>query len=457
MSSRIKDMTQGNPWSLIIGFALPLMFGNVFQQLYTVVDTMVVGQALGVSALAAVGAVDWLNWMMLGIIQGLTQGFAIRMAQVFGAHQEEALRKVVGVSAVLSAAGAVVFASAGLLLAKPVLRLLQTPEEIMPMSLLYLRIVFGGIPAVMAYNLFACIIRSLGDGQTPLRAMIVASVVNIILDLMFVLVFRWGIAGAAIATVIAQCCAAVFCLLHLRKLSVLRLKKNHFVMDRELVTRLIALGTPMAFQNAIISVGGMIIQVVVNGFGVIFIAGFTATNKLYGILEIAATSYGYAMITYVGQNLGAGRMDRIRAGQRAAVKLSVITSLVIAAVMIVFGKVILGWFISGSAEEVAQTMEVAYEYLVIMSAFLPVLYILHVCRSSIQGMGNTVLPMASGIAEFIMRTGAVLTLPAVLGQTGVFLAEVLAWTGADVVLVPSYFSTARKRQRELITEKEDSK
>lgn len=457
MSSRIKDMTRGNPWSLIVGFALPLMFGNVFQQLYTVVDTMVVGQALGVSALAAVGAVDWLNWMMLGIIQGLTQGFAIRMAQVFGAHQEEALRKVVGVSAVLSAASAVVFAAAGLLLAKPVLRLLQTPEEIMPMSLLYLRIVFGGIPAVMAYNLFACIIRSLGDGQTPLRAMIVASVVNIILDLMFVLVLRWGIAGAAIATVIAQCCAAVFCLLHLRKLSVLRLKKNHFVMDRELVTRLIALGTPMAFQNAIISVGGMIIQVVVNGFGVIFIAGFTATNKLYGILEIAATSYGYAMITYVGQNLGAGRMDRIRAGQRAAVKLSVITSLVIAVVMIVFGKVILGWFISGSAEEVTQTMEVAYEYLVIMSAFLPVLYILHVCRSSIQGMGNTVLPMASGIAEFIMRTGAVLTLPAVLGQTGVFLAEVLAWTGADVVLVPSYFSTARKRQRELITEKEDSK
>ena len=457
MSSRIKDMTRGNPWSLIVGFALPLMFGNVFQQLYTVVDTMVVGQALGVSALAAVGAVDWLNWMMLGIIQGLTQGFAIRMAQVFGAHQEEALRKVVGVSAVLSAASAVVFAAAGLLLAKPVLRLLQTPEEIMPMSLLYLRIVFGGIPAVMAYNLFACIIRSLGDGQTPLRAMIVASVVNIILDLMFVLVLRWGIAGAAIATVIAQCCAAVFCLLHLRKLSVLRLKKNHFVMDRELVTRLIALGTPMAFQNAIISVGGMIIQVVVNGFGVIFIAGFTATNKLYGILEIAATSYGYAMITYVGQNLGAGRMDRIRAGQRAAVKLSVITSLVIAVVMIVFGKVILGWFISGSAEEVTQTMEVAYEYLVIMSAFLPVLYILHVCRSSIQGMGNTVLPMASGIAEFIMRTGAVLTLPAVLGQTGVFLAEVLAWTGAAVVLVPSYFSTARKRQRELITEKEDSK
>ena len=457
MSSRIKDMTRGNPWSLIVGFALPLMFGNVFQQLYTVVDTMVVGQALGVSALAAVGAVDWLNWMMLGIIQGLTQGFAIRMAQVFGAHQEEALRKVVVVSAVVSAASAVVFAAAGLLLAKPVLRLLQTPEEIMPMSLLYLRIVFGGIPAVMAYNLFACIIRSLGDGQTPLRAMIVASVVNIILDLMFVLVLRWGIAGAAIATVIAQCCAAVFCLLHLRKLSVLRLKKNHFVMDRELVTRLIALGTPMAFQNAIISVGGMIIQVVVNGFGVIFIAGFTATNKLYGILEIAATSYGYAMITYVGQNLGAGRMDRIRAGQRAAVKLSVITSLVIAVVMIVFGKVILGWFISGSAEEVTQTMEVAYEYLVIMSAFLPVLYILHVCRSSIQGMGNTVLPMASGIAEFIMRTGAVLTLPAVLGQTGVFLAEVLAWTGADVVLVPSYFSTARKRQRELITEKEDSK
>ena len=181
MAPRIKNMTEGKPVSLIISFALPLMIGNVFQQLYTVVDTMVVGKALGVEMLAALGASDWLNWMMLGLIQGLTQGFAILMAQEFGAKQFENLKNVIGGSAILSAAGAVVFLLAGQFLARPVLLLLQTPAEILNGALLYLRIMFFGVPIVMAYNLFACILRALGDGKTPLHAMIVASIVNIAL------------------------------------------------------------------------------------------------------------------------------------------------------------------------------------------------------------------------------------------------------------------------------------
>lgn len=449
MENRLKDMTTGKPVSLIISFALPLMIGNVFQQLYTVVDTAVVGKALGVDALAALGAVDWLNWMMLGLIQGLTQGFGIRMAQQFGARQEGALRDTVGASMVIGGVGSVLLVIASQLLAEPILRVLQTPDAIIGDSLLYLRIVFMGLPVVMVYNLEASILRSLGDGQTPLRAMIVASVVNISLDLLFVLVFHWGIAGAALATVIAQGISGVFCFLQIRKIRMLELNRTHFTRTGSRCVQLIRLGLPMAAQNVIIAVGGMILQLVVNGFGVIFIAGYTATNKLFGILEMAATSYGYAMVTYAGQNLGAGRTDRIRAGQRAAVWVSLLTSALIGAVMITAGRVILGMFISGTPEEVASTMEVAYLYLFVMSVCLPVLYVLHVTRSCVQGMGNTVLPMVSGIAEFVMRTGAAMVLPAFFGGAGVFYAEVLAWFGADLILIPSYLMTLAKQERNL--------
>ena len=439
MRASIKDMTTGRSLPLIISFALPLMVGNVFQQLYTVVDTMVVGKALGVDALAALGATDWLYWMMLGMIQGVTQGFGILMAREFGAKQYESLRAVVGSSTSLSAVSSVLFLILGQAVAHPILVLLNTPAEIMGGSLLYLRIMFLGIPIVMAYNLLATILRSLGDGQTPLYAMIVAALSNIVLDLLFVLVFHWGIAGAAIATLIAQGISSVYCLIKIRKIEFMTLKKAHFSLNPAMAGRLLSLGSPMAAQNAIIAVGGMIITAVVNGYGVAFIGGFTAANKLYGVLEIAATSYGYAMITYVGQNLGAGKIDRIKTGMGWAIAVSLATSVLISAGMLAFAEPIIGAFVSGTAEEVAAATAVGVTYLGIMSICLPILYILHVTRSAVQGMGNTVLPMVSGIAEFVMRTGGVLLLPAIMGENGIFIAEVLAWFGADLILVPSYF------------------
>ena len=220
MASHVKNMTEGKPVPLIFSFAIPLMIGNVFQQLYTVVDTMVVGKALGVSALAALGAADWMNWMMLGIIQGFTQGFGILLAQEFGAKRYDNLRRSVGNSAVLSLLSAIVLLGIGQLLARPVLELLNTPARILPDALLYLRIMYLGIPVVMAYNLLASILRSLGDGQTPLHAMIVAAATNIFLDLLFVLVLGFGIAGAAIATLIAQLISSLFCLYHIRKIDI---------------------------------------------------------------------------------------------------------------------------------------------------------------------------------------------------------------------------------------------
>ena len=449
MNAQTRDLTTGKPLPLLVSFSLPLMIGNVFQQMYTVVDTAVVGKALGVGALAALGAADRLNWMMLGVIQGLTQGFGIMMAQNFGSRQMGHLRRTIGASAVLSAISALVLVALGQVAVVPILGLLQTPDAIKGNTVLYLRIMFGGVPIVMAYNLFAGMIRSLGDSKTPLYAMIVASCINISLDLLFVLVFHWGIAGAAVATLIAQVFAAGYCLWHLRKIPILNMQREDFRLDWSQAGQLLQLGFPMAFQNAIISVGGMIVQSVVNGFGMIFIAGFTATNKLYGILEIAATSYGYAMISYVGQNLGARKIERIRAGQRAAIGLAMATSCIIAAVMIGFGRWIVGCFISGTPQEVEAATQVAYRYLVIMSGCLPVLYVLHVTRSCVQGMGNTVLPMLSGVSEFVMRTGAALLLPMAMGQAGIFYAEVLAWAGADLILVPSYFVVSKRCRKNL--------
>lgn len=447
MGAKIRDMTVGKPLPLIISFALPLMVGNIFQQMYTVVDTMVVGKALGVDALAALGATDWLYWMLLGMIQGVTQGFGILMAREFGAKQYENLRSVVGSSTSLSALSALLLLLFGQAVAEPILDILNTPPEIMDDSLLYLRIMFLGIPIVMAYNLLATILRSLGDGKTPLYAMIVAALSNIALDLLFVLVLNWGIAGAAVATLIAQGVSSIYCVLKIRKVDFMTLTKKHFVLKAAMAGRLLSLGSPMAAQNAIIAVGGMIIQGVVNIYGVAFIGGFTAANKLYGVLEIAATSYGYAMITYVGQNLGAAKIERIKAGMRWAVTVALATSALIAAVMLIFGQHIVGAFISGTPEEVVAATEVGFVYLSIMSICLPVLYILHVTRSAVQGMGNTILPMISGIAEFIMRTGGVLLLPALIGENGIFIAEVLAWMGADLILVPSYFIMLKRISR----------
>ena len=406
--NKTLKMTEGNPYRLLISFALPLMLGNVFQQMYTVVDTMVVGKGLGVDALAAVGAADWLNWMSIGTISGIAQGFSIPMAQEFGAGNRERLKKTIGNAILLSVICAGILLAVFEWIALPVLQLLETPAEILPMSMLYVRIFFAGIPITMAYNVLAATLRAMGDGKTPLYAMIVASFVNIALDVLFVIVFPFGVAGAAAATLIAQVVASWYCFRELKRSGGVVLAREEFVMEQQLGRRLIRLSLPLAFENAIIAVGGMIVQFVVNGFGVLFIAGYTATNKLYGVLELAATSFGYAISTYVGQNIGAKKMDRIKSGHVASLVLSVVTSLVITICMLLFGHSVIGMFLSGTPDEILAAGEVAWRYLKFMSIALPSLYLLYVYRSALQGMGNTLIQMLSGVLEFVIRTGSLL-------------------------------------------------
>lgn len=448
-TERIQSMTQGRPAKLIFTFAIPLMLGNVCQQLYTVVDTAIVGQALGVNALAALGAADWLNWLVLGVIQGFAQGFSIHMAQRFGANDEEGLNRSIGATISIAAVFSVLLLIVSQATMDPILRAMNTPEEVIGGAFTYLRIMFAGIPIIMAYNVLASILRALGDSRTPLYAMLIASVLNIALDLLFVMVFHWGIAGAVIATVIAQLFAALYCLRAVLRIRIIRLKKAYFLPDPVLARRLLGLGLPVAAQNMIIAIGGMVVQSVVNRYGVLFVAGFTATNKLYGILEIAATSFGYAVTTYVGQNLGAGLLGRIRKGMHSATWIALLTSAVITAAVLLLGRFMVALFISGTPEEVALSTDVAVHYLNIMSICLSVLYMLHIYRSALMGLGDTVMPMASGIVEFVMRIGVALILPVLMGQEGIFYAEVVAWAGAAILLVATYFVRMKKLEREL--------
>ena len=439
-------MTKGNPYKLILQFAMPLMLGNIFQQMYTLIDTMVVGKGVGVDALAAVGASDWLNWMSLGMLSGIAQGFSIPMAQEFGAGHKENLRKTIGNAITLSAICAVVMLIVLQMVALPILNLLQTPKEILPMAMLYIRIFFAGIPITMAYNVLAATLRAMGDGRTPLYAMIAASITNIVLDVLFVIVLPFGVAGAAVATLIAQVVAAVYCYIALSRIGGLKLTKEDFVLERTRTGHLLKLSMPLAFQNAVICVGGMIVQFVVNSFGVLFIAGYTATNKLYGLLEMAAVSFGYAISTYVGQNVGAGEYKRLKSGHVASLVVSLVTSVMITAAMLVFGELFIGMFLSGTPEEIEAAGAVAWRYLLFMSLALPALYLLYVYRSALQGMGNTFIPMLSGILEFFLRTGMVLGLTVFIGSDGIFWAEISAWIGAAVLLGISYYVIMGKKK-----------
>ncbi len=447
MKSHVKLMTEGKPVRLIVTFAFPLMIGNIFQQLYSVADSMIVGKTLGVAALAALGASTWPNWIFLGVVMGLSQGISITLAHSFGRGDEVMLRKGFGNAIVLSAAFAACLLVTGEMLAPEMLMLLGTPEELIPQALVYLRISYAGIPIITAYNLLASTLRALGDSRTPLYAMIVASVVNIVLDLTFVCVFRWGIGGAAWATIIAQFFSALLCTPAIFRIRHLHIRRTDLVPDILLLRSVAVLSAPMMLQNFLIVVGGMVVQSVVNTFSVTFIAGFTAGAKMHGVLEIATSSFGFAMTTYVAQNLGAGRIDRIHEGVRSAFWAAIATACVIAAVMLLTGRMILSGFVSGTPEEIKATVDVAYRYLAIMCVCLPVLYLLYIFRSSTQGLGNTFLPMVSAFAELVMRIASALILARVIGETGLFIAEVAAWGGAVIVLVFSYFYTIRKIER----------
>ena len=443
MAARTKDMTRGNPTKLILSFCLPIIAGNLFQQFYSLVDTLVIGQVEGVTALAAVSAAGWLDWTVLGLAMGMAQGFAIQIAQSFGAGDYAGLRRAAGQSLLLSAILTVVLTALSEVLLWPVLVLLRTPENTIALTCQYLRVIFGGVVFVMAFNLLSGFLRSLGDSRTPLIAMTTAALCNIGLDILFVAVFRWGVNGVSIATVLSQCLSSLICLAALRKLPVLQLSPADWKPDPRMMRRLMLLGAPVAFQNLIISVGGLVLQRVVNGFGFIFMAGFNAATRLTGLIELAGNSLGSAVGTFAGQNLGARKLDRVRLGLRRSAQIAVGLALAVALLVVMFGRSVLSLFINDDPALVEQVLTVGCRYLYVASAGLFMLYLLFVYRSTLQGLGDTVTPMVSGIIELVMRIGNALLLPLLIGEWGVYFAEISAWIGAAIFLIWGYYRRMR--------------
>ena len=412
--SRVKDMTSGKPAKLLLLFSFPLILGNLGQQLYMIVDAIIVGQGVGVEGLAAVGATDWTYWLALWVIQGTTQGFGILIAQYFGEGSREKMRKAIAMSIGLCAGTGVLLTGICLLIARPMLRLLQTPENIFNGASAYLLTMFAGILIVMAYNMAASVLRALGDGRTPLIAIVMAAVTNIALDLLFVFGFHWGV---------------------LRRMELVKLQRKDWHVDRMMIKRLFSLALPLVLQSILIAAGGMVLQSAINRQGFLFLAGFTATNKVYGLLESSAISLGYAMTTYVAQNYGAGLQQRIRQGVKSGVGIAVLFSVGVTILMILGGKPILSLFIDTSSSNAPKVLEIAYQYLFIMSCLLCALYLLYVFRSTLQGMGNTIIPMLSGLMEFLARVCAALIGARIWGETVLFFAEPGAWIAAAVLLV----------------------
>lgn len=433
--SRVKNMTVGSSARLMISFAVPLMIANLGQQLYMIVDTIIVGQGVGVEALASVGATDWAYWLALWVVQAMTQGFAISISQYFGEGSTAKIRKTVAMSAWLCLGIGVLLTVAGLVFARPLLRLLKTPDDIFSGASSYLLIMYAGILVVMAYNMAAAILRSLGDGKTPLIAIIIAACVNIALDLLFVFVFRWGIMGAAAATVLAQLLAFIYCFAVLKNLEFMKMEKPDWRLDRQIIKKQCGLGLPLALQHVLIAVGGMILQSSINRHGFVFIAGFTATNKIYGLLESSAISLGYAVTTYTAQNFGAGFYDRIRRGLKSSVLIAVLMSVCVSVVMIAGGRFVLRLFIDGANPSASQVLEISYHYLFIMSCLLPALYLLYAFRNTLQGLGNTSAPFLSGVMEFFARVSVAVFFARIWGAEVIFYAEPCAWIAAALVLI----------------------
>lgn len=343
-----KDLTSGSPTRLILTYSVPLLIGNIFQQLYSMADTIIVGKCIGVEALAAVGATGGLSFLIIGFLIGLTSGFAVIAAQKFGAKDIEGLRQSVGTSIILCTVTTIVLTALSLLTSEPLLRLMNTPDDIMVDALKYINVIFIGTVCTVFYNMIACILRALGDSKTPLYFLIVSSVLNIVLDLVFILTFHMGVAGAAWATVISQGVAGGLCLFYtLKKYSTLRLTKKDFTYNSALAWKHWQLGLPMALQFSVTAIGVLVLQGALNVFGSTKIAAYTAACKVEQLVTQPAGTFGVTMANYAGQNLGAGRIDRVKEGVKKCSMLTVIFAVAASAILLLFGKPLTGLFVDG--------------------------------------------------------------------------------------------------------------
>lgn len=458
--SMTKEMTNGKPYRLILSFALPMIFGNVFQQLYNMVDTVIVGKYVGVDALAAVGSTGAINFLVIGFALGICSGFSIPVAQSFGAGNYSQMRQYVANSIYLSAVASIILTVSTMLLTGPILRITNTPDEIYDDAYRYIIVIFAGISATIFYNMLSGILRALGDSKTPLFFLGISSVLNIVLDLVFIIVFKWGVFGASFATVISQGISALLCLFYtIKNYDILRFDSFELKPNLEKMKKLVVIGVPMALQFSITAVGSIILQSAVNTLGKTAVASMTAATKIQTVAMGPMESMGITMATYCGQNRGAGKYSRITAGITQSIAMTMVYCVAACAAVSFFGGTLTTLFIdtnTADSENIQKIIDLSVYYLRINGLFYPFLGVLFIIRNSLQGMGYSMLPMLAGASELAARSLVAILFVSSIGYTAVCIASPVAWIFADVVLIITYTVKIRELKNELVFRKREA-
>ncbi len=446
--NNMKMLTEGSPLKLLVGFIVPLLLGFLFQQLYSMIDTIVVGKYLGVDALAGVGSTGALNFLVLGFCMGICSGFALPVAQKFGSQDLDGLRRIVGNILWLGIAFAAVITLVITALCDPMLRMTKTPEETFAYAHTYILIIFIGIPATMLYNLLSGIIRSLGDSRTPLYFLVFSSLLNIALDLILILWAKWGVAGAAAATVVSQLVSGILCLAYMAKrYPVLHLSRDDLKLRKKECSALLSMGIPMGLQYSITAIGSTILQTAVNSLGPAAMAATTAAGRVYGLLACPLDAIGTASATFTGQNVGAGKLRRVHTGARANFIIGMVYSLLALGMVILWAEPVIMMFLDPRETQVAQIIRLSRQFLICNVAMFGFLLCVNLFRFAIQGMGFSNFAVIAGVLELVARGLVASLLVPRFGFDAVCFANPAAWFLADLFLIPMYFLGLRMLSR----------
>jgi putative MATE family efflux protein len=442
----MKDLTTGKESSLILKFAMPMLLGNVFQQLYNVVDSIVVGQFIGKEALAAVGASFPIIFAFLSLLIGIATGSTIVIAQYFGAKDIEKVKRTINTLFIFLIIASIVVSIVSIYFSEDLFRLLKLPEEIMPQAKLYFNIFMGGIIVSFGFNGISAILRGLGDSKTPLYFMIIATLVNIVLDLLFVLVFKWGIAGVAVATVIAQGGAFLTAVIYLNRThKIIQFSFKDLSFDWDIFYKSIRIGLPTGIQQTFVALGMMALVSIVNRFGTNVIAAYSVATRIDSLASLPAMNFSAALSSFVGQNIGAKKIDRVRAGFIATLKMSSIISVVVSLVVLIFGDFIVRMFTTDP-----EVIRIGKEYLVIVGAFYIVFSSMFVIAGVMRGAGDTIIPMfISLIALWVIRIPAAWILSRKIGEIGIWWAIPIGWC-VGLTLSYIYYKTGNWKKKTVV-------
>lgn len=444
-----KNMTEGKPFPLIFSYFVPVLFSTICQQLYSIVDTIIVGKGINDMALAAVGATGSISFFIFGFIMGLGGGMTVIMAQAFGNSDYKKLRKAITMGLVSCGTVALVIMVFSLIFMRPILVLLNTSELIIDDAVLYIGIIIAGIPIAMFYNCYAAVLSALGDSRTPLIAVLISSVINIILDILFIMTFNMGVAGAAIATLIAQMIAGVFCFIKVWLIKFTHIKKQDWKIDWQLIWDEFRIGVPLAFMNSITAIGGILLQYFVNILGVSYTAAYSAGGRIVGFMMQPCAAAGITMSTYAGQNLGAGKIDRIRQGLRSSGGIAIAVAVITGLLLLLIPRQLISLILSDE-----ENIVLAVDYLRVCGVMMWSISFLFLVRDTLQGMGYTFVPMLSGVLEMVARIAVVVLFIGKYGFVSIALAEVSAWASAFVLNAVALYVKLRPKKHSAESMKE---